>query len=242
MIKHQPGCGDNPSVGIADRDYMRRAAWPGGSSDPVARPGFIVALVAMAVLALLFAGPLNMLRGGTPGAGWAARIGAPVSLYPRNDQWTSYLPAPAACAESSNASAPKATAEVAMLCVLNYARGRAGLAPLPNSPLLDQSAELKASDIIRCAEFVHSACGKDPHAVADEVGYPQVSWGENLALSPGPFAAARVSADGWLNSEHHRENLLDPRWTEQGIAMIKVPEFQGQRDVAIWVSQFGERR
>jgi uncharacterized protein YkwD len=107
---------------------------------------------------------------------------------------------------------------------------------------LDRSAELKAADIIRCADFAHAACGKDPHAVADQVGYPQVWWGENLALSPGPFAAARVAADGWLNSEHHRENLLDPRWTEQGIAVMTAPEFRGQRDVAIWVSQFGERR
>jgi uncharacterized protein YkwD len=72
-------------------------------------------------------------------------------------------------------------------------------------------------------------------------GYPQVSWGENLALSPGPFAAARVAADGWLNSEHHRENLFNPDWTEQGVAIVTVPAFQGQRDVSIWVSQFGDR-
>ena len=52
------------------------------------------------------------------------------------------------------------------------------------------------------------------------------SWGENIELRPGPFAAARVAADGWLNSEHHRENLFDPRSTEQGIAEVVVPEFQ----------------
>jgi len=128
-----------------------------------------------------------------------------------------------------------------MICVLNYARVRAGLAPLRVSPLLNRSADLKAHDIIRCGQFTHAACGRDPRAVADEVGYPRVTWGENLAMSPGPFAAARVAADGWLNSEHHRENLFDPRWTEQGIAEVVVAEFLGQRDVAIWVSEFGER-
>jgi uncharacterized protein YkwD len=129
-----------------------------------------------------------------------------------------------------------------MICVLNYARARAALPPLPLSPLLNRPAGLKAADIIRCDQFAHAACGKDPRAVADEVGYPQVLWGENLEMSPGPFAAARVAADGWLNSEHHRENLFDPRWTEQGIAEVVVPEFQGQRNVAIWVSEFGDRR
>ena len=204
------------------------------------RPAFVVALVVIGVLTLLGSGRLGLLHG-------HARFlvvtmpTASLKLYPAQDAWAAYLPAPNACAESTNASAAPVTADAAMLCVLNYARGRAGLTPLRVSPLLNRSARLKANDIIRCRQFTHAACGKDPHAVADEAGYPHVSWGENLALSPGPFAAARVAADGWLNSDHHRENLFDPRWTEQGIAEVVVPEFQGQHDVAIWVSEFGAR-
>ena len=204
------------------------------------RPAFVVALVSIGVLTLLGTGRLGLLHG-------QARLlivtmpKTPVRLYPAHDAWASYLPAPNACAESTDASAAPVVAKRAMICVLNYARLRAGLTPLRISPLLNRSASLKAYDIIRCAQFTHAACGKDPHAVADEAGYPQVSWGENLALSPGPFAAARVTADGWLNSDHHRENLFDPRWTEQGIAEVVVPEFQGQHDVAIWVSEFGAR-
>ena len=125
-----------------------------------------------------------------------------------------------------------------MVCVLNYARSRDGLA-LPVSPLLQRSAHLKALDIIRCQQFSHAACGKDPHAVAEEVGYPNVDWGENIYVGPGPYAAARVAADGWLNSPHHRENLFRPEWTEQGIAVVHAKRFKGQRNVAIWVSEFG---
>lgn len=204
------------------------------------RPAFVVALVAIGVLTLLGGGRLGLLHGQAR----FLRVTMPktsVKLYPAHDAWATYLPTPNACAGSTNASAAPVTANRAMICVLNYARVRAGLTPLRVSLLLNRSARLKAYDIIRCGRFTHAACGKTPHAVVDEVGYPQVSWGENLALSPGPFAAARVAADGWLNSDHHRENLFNPRWTEQGIAEVVVPEFKGQHDVAIWVSEFGAR-
>lgn len=220
---------------------MRGDEPPEASGAQVVRPAFVAALVLTGVLTLLFSGQLGFFRGNAPLA-TTFSVRSPVRLYPSNDPWAAYLPAPNVCAESTNASAPAITAESAMTCVLNYARVRDGLAPLALSPLLNRSAELKAADIIRCGQFTHAACGEDPHAVADEVGYPQVSWGENLAMSPGPFAAARVAADGWLNSQHHRENLFDARWTEQGIAVVTVPVFQGKRNVAIWVSQFGKRR
>jgi uncharacterized protein YkwD len=160
-------------------------------------------------------------------------------LYPSPDHWAAFLPKPAACPGGTSPSAPPAEAEHAMICALNYARVRDGLKALPVSPLLDRSSRLKALDIIRCQEFAHSACDKDPRAVADQVGYPKVDWGENIYAGPGPFAAARVGADGWLNSPHHRENLFRPEWTEQGIAVVVAKRFRGVKNVAIWVSEFG---
>jgi uncharacterized protein YkwD len=162
-----------------------------------------------------------------------------VQLYPANDRWGTFLPAPETCPGSTDASASNAVAEGAMICALNYARVRDGLNALPVSPLLQRSARLKALDIIRCEDFSHAACGKDPRAVADEVGYPNVNWGENIYAGPGPFAAARVGADAWLNSLHHRENLFMAEWTQQGIAVVVATRFKGQNNVAIWVSEFG---
>jgi uncharacterized protein YkwD len=129
-----------------------------------------------------------------------------------------------------------------MICALNYAGVREGLKTLPVSPLLRRSAHIKALDIVHCQDFSHAACGKDPHAVADEVGYPNVDWGENIYAGPGPFRAARAGADGWLNSPHHRENLFRTKWTEQGISVVIAKHFKGQDNVAIWVSEFGARR
>jgi len=134
------------------------------------------------------------------------------------------------------------TAEPAMLCVLNYAQMKEGLPALQLSPKLRTASRLKALDIIRCEEFAHEACGKNARSVADEVGYPQFAWGENIYAGAGPFMPARVAADGWLNSPHHRENLFRPQWTEQGVAVVVAPTFRGEKNVAIWVSEFGERR
>jgi uncharacterized protein YkwD len=162
----------------------------------VVRPA-VVALAVMGTATLLLSGQLGVFRGHNLLAGGpTVTSGRAIRLYPRNDAWAAYLPAPTTCADSTDPSASASTAEGAMICVLNYARVRAALPPLPLSPLLSRSAELKAADIIYCDQFAHWACGKDPRAVADEVGYPPVSWGENLAMSPGPFAAARVAADG----------------------------------------------
>lgn len=112
---------------------------------------------------------------------------------------------------------------------------------MPESPLLSRAALRKALDITRCEDFSHDACGRDPHAVADDVGYRSRAWGENIYMGPGIYAPARVAADQWLNSEHHRENLFRTNWTEQGVAVVHAATFGGQRHVAIWVSEFGER-
>jgi uncharacterized protein YkwD len=51
----------------------------------------------------------------------------------------------------------------------------------------------------------------------------------------------RVALDRWLNSPHHRENLLSASWTEQGIALLDAKAFSYGKDAAVWVSEFGQR-
>ena len=237
-------------MGLADRDYMR----PPASRH---RGSFLLALTLALVLGVIVLSPgirqwlqdhlsstkpriytVRPIGIGPKGFGPGEEVG---HLYPLHDRWASFLPKPTACVGGSNAEAPTGQAERAMVCALNYARVHDGLSALPESRLLDRSSRLKALDIIRCQQFSHAACGKDPRAVADEVGYPQVDWGENIYAGPGPFAAARVGADAWLNSPHHRENLFRTEWTEQGITVVIARRFRGEKDVAIWVSEFGHR-
>jgi uncharacterized protein YkwD len=233
-------------VGIADRDYMR------APTRKRTTGGWVLAASLLALLPWIMAVPSSRhwfqrhLGSNRPlvgtykplGVGPGIHVGRP---YTPNYSWAAFLPKPSTCPGSTNEpSEPRA--ESSMICVLNYARMREGLTALPVSAELQRAARLKALDIVRCQDFSHAACGKDPHAVAETAGYPEVPWGENLYSGSGPFMPARVAADGWLNSPHHRENLFRPQWTEQGIAVVIARRFKGQSNVAIWVSQFGERR
>jgi uncharacterized protein YkwD len=128
-----------------------------------------------------------------------------------------------------------------MICLLNWARSREGLPPLPENPLLSVGAALKARDIDSCEEFAHEACGKAADADARTAGYDGSGWGENIYAGPLEFGRPRVAVDRWLNSPHHRENLFREGWSEQGVAVRHVASFKGQPEVAIWVSAFGER-
>jgi uncharacterized protein YkwD len=160
-------------------------------------------------------------------------------LYPPNDPWRRFLASDRRCPGGEATGRRPAAQQATMLCLLNWARHVQGLPALRESRALSQAARRKARDIFRCSDFAHDACGKRPNAVALAVGYRGGLWGENLYAGTGRLGAPRVATDGWLNSAGHRENLFRPEWTEQGIAVLRVPRFKGYEDVTIWVSQFG---
>jgi uncharacterized protein YkwD len=76
-----------------------------------------------------------------------------------------------------------------------------------------------------------------------ESGYFDVAadtaYGENLAWGDARAGSPRGALLGWLESREHRENLLEPKWTEQGVALVYVPRFRGVEGSRIWVSHFG---
>jgi uncharacterized protein YkwD len=231
-------------MGLSDREYMRLERR--GGSDRVWTTGSTIAAVALAIAVIPSTRHWVQRHVGNKkplvatvkplGVGPGMQVGRP---YAPHDAWTKFLPSHSACPGSTEAPVSAGVAQVSMICALNYARVRDGLAALPVSPLLQRASRLKALDIIRCQQFAHDACGRDPRAVADAVGYPQVSWGENIYAGSGPFAPPRVAADGWLNSPHHRENLFRPEWAIQGIALLHADRLESNEDVAVWVSEFG---
>ena len=104
--------------------------------------------------------------------------------------------------------------------------------------MLSRSSAAKASDIVRCDDFAHAACGRRPDAVVRRTGFRGM-WGENIYAGSSEYATPLAAVDGWLNSPHHRENLFRMSWTEQGIAVLHAAELAGHSDVAVWVSEFG---
>jgi hypothetical protein len=155
-----------------------------------------------------------------------------------HDPWAAYLAPESACPGRSRVDLPVVTQDRVMVCLLAYARERAGLRPLPVVYLLNRSSVLKGMDIVHCSDFSHTACGRPFASVFEDVGYSGAT-GENIAWGAAAAGSPLVIVSGWLNSQHHRENLFSPDWTEQGLALVPATGFLGAASAQVWVNEFG---
>lgn len=102
----------------------------------------------------------------------------------------------------------------------NTQRTKYGLSPLKENSKLDASAQLKVEDMFKNQYFAHtSPSGVEIGDLANEVGYEFISIGENLAL--GNFENDEKLVEAWMNSPGHRENILNSKYKEIGIAVLK---------------------
>lgn len=125
--------------------------------------------------------------------------------------------------------------KTALVELLNQTRISAGLQPLKVNPLLEKSAYLKALDMFEKNYFAHNSPeGITPWYWFQSVGYNYQFAGENLAIG---FVDSEEVHTAWFNSPPHRENLLNPRYQEVGIAVL-TGEFKG-KEVPIVVQHFG---
>jgi uncharacterized protein YkwD len=160
------------------------------------------------------------------------------ALYPQNDPWKDYLADEQTCPGGERTDLPLDEQANIMVCLVNYVRQHRRLSTLVTYPLLNEASLLKAGKIVRCNDFAHDACGDVPNADALAAGY-YGAWGENLYIGEARLGAPRVALDGWLNSPGHRENLFQPEWRSEGIAVMKVAHLGKYSNAILWVNEFG---
>jgi uncharacterized protein YkwD len=152
------------------------------------------------------------------------------------------LLAPASlCPNQSDSSAPAAAQERAMLCLVDYARRRAGIAPLRRSARLMRATALKANDLVRCGQFSHTACGLAFTTRMSQAGYHYGRAGENIAMGPSSSGSPRAIMLARLHSSGHLRNLMRRGYRDQGIAMT-AGSMPGYPDAHVWVNEFGAPR
>jgi hypothetical protein len=118
----------------------------------------------------------------------------------------------------------------------NKVRQDNGFDMLRRSGKLDEAALIKARDILEQGYFEHvSPDGRGPEHLAETVAYEFITVGENLAL--GDFEDDRDLIVSWMQSEGHRENILNPNFSELGIAVIRG-EYKG-KETWVAVQEFG---
>lgn len=121
----------------------------------------------------------------------------------------------------------------AVLALVNQERVQRGLDPVTTNATLESQAEQYACELIQYDYFDHVNPVTGSHLAdrAADFGYAYWNIGENLAA--GYESPARVM-EGWMNSPAHRDNILNPAYTELGIA-VRVGGSYG----LYWVQEFG---
>lgn len=100
----------------------------------------------------------------------------------------------------------------------NLERQQNGLSRLKYSPVLEEAAKQKAADMFANDYWAHiSPSGTTPWDFFESVEYRYLYAGENLAKD---FDKSTNLVAAWMNSPTHRENILNPNYTEIGFAIV----------------------
>lgn len=102
--------------------------------------------------------------------------------------------------------------------LVNEERIKAGLKPLIRLPELDISAETKAKRM----QDIQNVDHVDPQTGYDGMDYivdlfPGLQCrfiGENIAAN---YTTEKKMVDGWMGSQGHKENILNPKFTHAGL-------------------------
>lgn len=100
----------------------------------------------------------------------------------------------------------------------NNERAKLGLAAVKQNRLLSEAARQKAADMFAFNYWAHvSPSGRTPWSFFSDVGYRYQYAGENLARD---FRDPDSIVTAWMNSPSHRENVVNPKYQEIGVAVV----------------------
>lgn len=117
----------------------------------------------------------------------------------------------------------------------NLERQKKGLEPVVENEALDKAAKLKAANMFDEGYWAHFApSGKSPWDFILGSGYKFTYAGENLAKN---FYSSEDVVVAWMDSPTHRDNLLNPKYKDVGIAVVEGV-LNGQKTTVV-VQEFG---
>ncbi len=123
--------------------------------------------------------------------------------------------------------------------LVNDERTAAGLQPLRRVLQLDQAAQYHATDMAQDNYFEHDTydTGEKPVCTwVERVTSYYENWdllGENIAYG---YTTPKEVMDGWMGSQDHRDNILNPNFNEIGVGY-----YLGGPYGSYWVQDFGSR-
>ena len=156
--------------------------------------------------------------------------------------------APATPVVAAEASCGIADFAASALVVINQRRAAgatcgsrgsfASAAPLRWNPLLAQASAAHSTDMAAMDYFSHTSL--DGRSMSDRVnatGYAWASLGENIAAG---YPDIDSVIDGWMRSDDHCANLMNPGFDELGLAC--APGAAGSRFPQYWTQNLARAR
>ena len=126
---------------------------------------------------------------------------------------------PASSVETDGQDADILPIEKEVLALVNQEREKHGLKPLQLDAEVFKVANMKSQDMRDHHYFDHqSPTYGSPFEMLKQQGIDFKAAGENIAA--GQKTAEEVM-DGWMNSEGHRANILNPNFTHIGIGYVQ---------------------
>lgn len=123
----------------------------------------------------------------------------------------------------------------------NDARVANGVKPLTLNTELARAAQAKANDMAARNYWSHNTpAGNPPWIFVEAQNYQYEKIGENLAAG---FSDSLATINGWMASPHHRENMLDPAFSEVGFGFANNPDYSSSGydgPMTIVVAFYGE--
>lgn len=111
-----------------------------------------------------------------------------------------------------------------LFTLINEERTKAGVPPLTRDARLDQSAQLKADDMRDGGYYGHNnpTTGKKGNSYINDTMPGECSYiNENLNQVTGTYVTKEKVVQGWMESDSHRNEMLSPRYTLTGFAVVE---------------------
>lgn len=116
-----------------------------------------------------------------------------------------------------------------IISLSNAERKKKNIAALKKNEILTKIAETKGRAILEKQIFKHNFNNRVFSDWIKDEDYEYAYAGENLAID---FASNESLLRAWMDSESHRKNILNKRFTEIGVAIIEG-EFRGENTIII---------
>ena len=141
---------------------------------------------------------------------------------------TETLSPTAAAPSAPPAASPLPDAVQRVVELTNQNRAEAGCPPLRPDSRLTRAAERQSRQMAQEDYFAHvSPDGSSPADRVQAEGYDYVLVGENLAAG---YASPEAVVESWMESQEHRDNILNCEFEDIGVGHVYVEEDPGQEE------------